>query len=168
MDKAGISKGFGFVTMGSARAAQIAMQAAAGMVVEGRTINVVYSHKTTMERSEICSKYKKGECTRGDNCRYIHEGPIDLPFKSTEPRNERIRSDVCRDFKIGKCIHGNNCRYIHESDEGNREGSGGGAAGGGLSEEWKRDRDPPNGRYSRSVRREFRGGANSERSRSRE
>eukprot|EP01083_Nonionella_stella_P022243 61539_1 len=53
--------------------------------------------------SSVCFDFQnKGECKRGDDCRFGHTDP---------------KSSVCRDFQVGRCRHGDKCRFQHKYDQ---------------------------------------------------
>ena len=69
----GRSRGFGFVTMSSSSEAQAAVKELDGSELDGRDIKV----QPTMARgskpsSEGCRAFARGNCTRGDSCRFSH------------------------------------------------------------------------------------------------
>jgi hypothetical protein len=45
---------------------------------------------------DICSDFVRGNCYRGEHCRYKHTRP------------------VCRDFQAGRCTRGSSCSYTYE------------------------------------------------------
>jgi len=51
---------------------------------------------------EPCGDFKRGDCNRGDRCRYSH----DLGGQDTR--------ELCGDFKRGDCNRGDRCRYSHD------------------------------------------------------
>jgi len=68
--------------------------------------NCRYLHETQERRKTgICYSFQRGECTRGDNCRYLHE------------IQERKRTGVCYSFQRGECNRGDDCRYLHETTQ---------------------------------------------------
>lgn len=56
----------------------------------------------------ICYSFQKGECDRGDGCRYLHEV------------QERRKTGVCYSFQRGECNRGDRCRYLHEESRQSR------------------------------------------------
>jgi cleavage and polyadenylation specificity factor subunit 4 len=61
----------------------------------------------------VCYAFQKGECTRGDGCRFSHDPNAAAPVKSGAP---------CYAFQKGECSRGDGCRFSHDA---------GAAAGGG-------------------------------------
>lgn len=56
---------------------------------------------------EMCGDFRRGECSRGDRCRYSHDGPGGV---STRVDGR----EICGDFKRGTCNRGDTCRYSHD------------------------------------------------------
>ena len=62
----------------------------------------------------ICYSFQRGECNRGDACRYLHE------------TQERKRGPgVCYSYQRGECHRGDACRYLHEEGQRQRSDEGG-------------------------------------------
>ena len=77
-----------------------------------------------------CFAFQKGECDRGDNCRYAH-GASDSHSAAagtsalSQPSPGRAKlPGACFAFQKGECDRGDSCRYAHGAIEG---GAGGGA-----------------------------------------
>lgn len=62
----------------------------------------------------VCYSFQRGECDRGDGCRYLHE------------MQERKRTGVCYSYQRGECHRGDRCRYLHEEVQRRRSDEGGG------------------------------------------
>jgi|EP00505_MAST-04D_sp_SCG-Rhode-Island_P001832 cleavage and polyadenylation specificity factor subunit 4 len=84
----------------------------------------------------VCYAFQRGECNRGEECRYAHEsggggggGGYDRGGRGGYDRGgrggggDRPRG-VCYAFQRGDCSRGSDCRFAHES--------GGGGGGGGY------------------------------------
>jgi len=56
---------------------------------------------------EMCGDFRRGECSRGDRCRYSHEGPGGVSTRADG-------REMCGDFKRGMCSRGDTCRYSHD------------------------------------------------------
>merc|ERR1712176_1633023 len=56
----------------------------------------------------VCFDWQKGQCNRGDSCRFSHVEPTK---ESVEYRRSR---GVCFDWQKGKCHRGDSCRFAHE------------------------------------------------------
>jgi hypothetical protein len=85
--------------------------------VSHRTVKISASYEPD-ERADItiCYSWSKGQCTRGDQCRFSHDGPggcmkVGTPFQG--------RKFHCLSFKTkGKCSKGDKCEFLHvESDK---------------------------------------------------
>jgi len=55
---------------------------------------------------ESCADFRIGRCTRGDSCKFSHDGPVSLQTPASDER--------CADFRIGRCTRGNDCKFVHE------------------------------------------------------
>jgi hypothetical protein len=55
------------------------------------------------------SPYRKGECTRGDACRFSHDPNAAAPVRSNNP---------CYSFQKGECTRGDSCRFSHDGGGG--------------------------------------------------
>ena len=62
--------------------------------------NILTKHLNTLE----------GECTRGDSCRYSHDG--------ASPRTGGGGGNTCYAFQRGECNRGDGCRFSHEGEGG--------------------------------------------------
>lgn len=99
----------------------------------------------TKAKSEICFKFQKGSCTRGESCKYLHQletttavstevgisfnpvissvvdnvliEPAAKTSKKTVPTAKvtTTKSELCFKFQKGACTRGANCKYLHES-----------------------------------------------------
>jgi hypothetical protein len=56
----------------------------------------------------VCYSFQRGECNRGDDCRYLHE---------TQETQGRRKTSVCYSFQRGECNRGDDCRYLHETTQ---------------------------------------------------
>jgi hypothetical protein len=54
--------------------------------------------------SSICKFFLKGKCKYGDECRFIHNNPV-----------EEKTSSACKFFVRGNCKYGYGCRFIHNN-----------------------------------------------------
>ena len=57
------------------------------------------------EGPPVCYAFQKGECTRGDACRFSHDPNAEAPQRSSAP---------CYAFQRGECDRGDACRFSHE------------------------------------------------------
>ena len=71
-----------------------------------------------------CFAFQKGECDRGDNCRYSHGASDGVAAGATAPSlptpGRAKLPGVCFAFQKGECDRGDSCRYAHG------DGGGGG------------------------------------------
>ena len=61
----------------------------------------------------MCHAFQRGECNRGDSCRYSHDtgaGSYGGGF-----RNNRPSSGICYAFQRGECDRGDACRFSHDT-----------------------------------------------------
>lgn len=69
------------------------------------------------EKSTICFAFEKGECTRGDGCRFDHISSGNSRSERTERRErDDKKSTICFAFQKGDCDRGDSCRFDHVSD----------------------------------------------------
>lgn len=75
----GRSKGFAFVTMEARADAEAAVAELNGLELDGRPIKVEFAKGPgeKKDRSNVCYEWQRGDCTRGDACRFDHkeDGP---------------------------------------------------------------------------------------------
>jgi RNA-binding motif X-linked protein 2 len=110
------SKGFGFVTFATEEGLAKAVEA--GAEIDGRTLNVRKCEPkptdgSRPERSNECFAFKKGECTRGDGCRFSHAGE----GSSAPAGTPMAKTGTCFAFQKGNCFRGDSCRFNHEGAE---------------------------------------------------
>ena len=60
---------------------------------------------TPQKSSAPCYAFQRGECTRGDACRFSHDPNAEAPPRSSAP---------CYAFQRGECDRGDACRFSHE------------------------------------------------------
>ena len=80
-----------------------------------------------------CRAFLKGECSRGDSCKFAHTGLVhsgsDSSFNVTGREEKRKTNmgkestsngapQVCRQFQQGRCSRGNSCKFAHVSAAG--------------------------------------------------
>ncbi|CAJ1399856.1 unnamed protein product [Effrenium voratum] len=54
---------------------------------------------------KYCFAFQKGQCQRGESCRYLHEK---APAGAIKPK-------PCFDFRLGNCARGTRCPYAHDA-----------------------------------------------------
>ena len=71
-------------------------------------------------KTGICYANQRGECDRGDSCRYSHDS------SKTQGNNSERSQGICYANQRGECERGDSCRYSHDSSkkQGNRGGGG--------------------------------------------
>jgi len=75
-----------------------------------------------------CHAFARGECNRGDSCRYRHDGGGGGGGGGMRPTGS------CHAFARGECNRGDSCRYRHDNASGGGGGGGGGGGrGGGIT-----------------------------------
>ena len=65
----------------------------------------------------VCYAYQRGECQRGDSCRFSHgtvvpagrEAPSATATATAAPSTQS-----CSHYQQGRCIHGDHCRFRHD------------------------------------------------------
>lgn len=75
----------------------------------------------------ICDSFKNtGECSYGDNCKYLHSKGPESPQDSQQAPQIGPAAPVspvkkhpyhCRFERVGTCLNGENCNFQHESDK---------------------------------------------------
>jgi hypothetical protein len=63
--------------------------------------------QSTTVKVKYCFAFQKGECRRGDKCKYSHSSSNSLATQS--------KSKECFAFQRGDCRYGDKCRYNHDS-----------------------------------------------------
>ena len=63
----------------------------------------------------VCYAYQKGECNRGEDCKFLHEinNNVEIPARKSGGRG------VCFSFQKGECEYGESCRFSHNTEGGN-------------------------------------------------
>ncbi|KAF7068892.1 hypothetical protein CFC21_074599 [Triticum aestivum] len=156
-DKAtGKSKGLAFVAYEDQRCTVLAVDNLNGAKVLGRIIRVdhVEKYKKKEEKDEkelqkkreergVCYAFQKGECNRGNACKYSHDEQrnANTGWGSKEddpkwehdrhrgPQNKGESRGICYAFQKGECSQGDSCRFSHDeqrnanTDRGSREDS---------------------------------------------
>lgn len=60
-------------------------------------------------KTKHCKHFARGNCTKGDDCTFIHE----LPAVPAPCPPAAFRTKQCTFFAQGNCKNGNNCNFIH-------------------------------------------------------
>ncbi|KAF6999807.1 hypothetical protein CFC21_015783 [Triticum aestivum] len=141
-DKAtGKSKGFAFVAYEDQRSTVLSVDNLNGAKVLGRIIRVDHVEKYKKKEEEddeelqkkreergVCYAFQKGECNRGDACKYSHDEQrnANTGWGSKEddpkwehdrhrgPQNKGESRGVCYAFQKGECSRGDTCRFSHD------------------------------------------------------
>lgn len=93
----------------------------------------------------VCYSFQRGECNRGDACRYLHEA------------QERKRTGICYSYQRGECRRGDGCRFLHVEEKSGRGDDGGydswSASGRDRYRSTRREAPSlPRSKYSRGTR----------------
>ena len=83
------------------------------------------SYGSSRGASGICYSYQRGECNRGESCRFSHDGDSSSPsngafrnFSNTRSNfsdRSSAKSGTCYAFQRGECDRGDSCRFSHGS-----------------------------------------------------
>ena len=85
----------------------------------GRQGSGSYGASRTSSASGTCYAFQRGECDRGDACRFSHEAVGDAPASfSSGPK-------PCFQFQKGNCDRGDTCKYSHVVGASEQEGYAG-------------------------------------------
>jgi len=121
----GNSRGFGFVSFMTEAEGMKACEEMDGFMLEGRSLSVRPAGEKpkpggdgyggggggyggdpqTRFKSQECYAWAKGQCSRGDACRFSHEGPGSAGVKPKQ---------ACFAWAKGDCKYGEGCNYAHE------------------------------------------------------
>ena len=67
--------------------------------------------------TEYCGDFQRGCCTRGQNCKYLHQMRPAAPLPSSREMNNNQSTnqvnELCQKFQKGLCHRGSSCKYIH-------------------------------------------------------
>ena len=83
-----------------------------------------------MQSRGVCFAFQRGECDRGESCRFAHEGGDGGAFASSRaPRDRSSRPPrsssgpsggargMCFAFQKGECDRGESCRFAHGEED---------------------------------------------------
>ncbi|KAG7633557.1 Zinc finger CCCH-type [Arabidopsis suecica] len=142
----GKSKGFAFLAYEDQRSTILAVDNLNGALVLGRTIKVDHcgAYKKHEEEDEetrrqnreargVCRAFQRGECTRGDSCKFSHDEKraANTGWGHEEDRSSKWDHDknregrgVCRAFQRGECTRGDSCKFSHDEKRAANTGWG--------------------------------------------
>uniref|UniRef100_A0ACD5WDR9 Uncharacterized protein n=1 Tax=Avena sativa TaxID=4498 RepID=A0ACD5WDR9_AVESA len=146
----GKSRGFAFLAYEDQRSTVLAVDNLNGAKVLGRIIKVDHVDKYKMKEEEdeaevakkreergVCYAFQKGECNRGDACRFSHDEQRNANTgwgskEDLEPKWEHDRhrgpsnrgGGVCYAFQKGECSRGTSCRFSHDEQRNANTGRG--------------------------------------------
>lgn len=72
----------------------------------------------------ICYNFQRGECDRGNSCRYLHDKQGERSGGTERYGGGRSRRGVCYSFQRGECNRGDSCRYAHDDTKPTDRGNG--------------------------------------------
>ncbi|CAN8254948.1 unnamed protein product [Cochlearia groenlandica] len=143
-DKAtGKSKGFAFLAYEDQRSTILAVDNLNGAQVLGRTIRVDHCSKyvkreeedeeTIREKREargVCRAFQKGECTRGDSCKFSHDEKraANTGWGHEEDRSSKWDHDKFNGAKKGGTSFGQRGDFKPDTEDKNQRGKGHGDA----------------------------------------
>jgi len=120
----GNSRGFGFVSFTSEAEGMKAIEAMNGASLDGRELSVRAAGEKPNPngaakaygqggggsfKNQECFAWTKFECSRGDTCRFSHDGPGGAGEKPKKP---------CFAWAKGECKFGDTCHYSHDAVPG--------------------------------------------------
>ena len=59
------------------------------------------------QRTDVCYAFQRGECVRGNGCRFVH-----ILEKRNRDKKDRA-NEICYQFQRGECSRGATCRFLH-------------------------------------------------------
>ena len=65
------------------------------------------------QRTDVCYAFQRGECVRGNGCRFVH-----ILEKRNRDKKDRA-NEICYQFQRGECSRGAACRFLHVKESGN-------------------------------------------------
>ncbi len=69
--------------------------------------------------------FQRGECERGDSCRFSHAAEGEYSAPAPREAREAKPSGICYAFNRGECERGDSCRFSHEAGEVPERSAGG-------------------------------------------
>ncbi len=78
------------------------------------------SYGSSRGASGVCYAFQRGECNRGESCRFSHDGDSSSPsngaFRNFNNTRSSAKSGTCYAFQRGECDRGDSCRFSHGSN----------------------------------------------------
>ncbi|CAH8267741.1 unnamed protein product [Arabidopsis lyrata] len=149
----GKSKGFAFLAYEDQRSTVLAVDNLNGALVLGRTIKVDHcreykkheeedeeTRRQNREARGVCRAFQRGECTRGDSCKFSHDEKraANTGWGHEEDRSSRWDHDKFNGAKKGGTSFGHRGDFKSDAEEKSYRGKGDGDAWYGRPKERER------------------------------
>ncbi|KAG7564758.1 RNA-binding domain superfamily [Arabidopsis suecica] len=149
----GKSKGFAFLAYEDQRSTVLAVDNLNGALVLGRTIKVDHcreykkheeedeeTQRQNREARGVCRAFQRGECTRGDSCKFSHDEKraANTGWGHEEDRSSKWDHDKFNGAKKGGTTFGHRGDFKPDAEEKSYRGKGDGEASYGRPKERER------------------------------